>query len=451
MASVAAAIMATLLISPPVKRPEPAIGGFDEFQRDRLEFLRRCAEAGEAVEFRFGAEDVVVVSRPELVNDVLMTHRADFSKAYLTSLMHPLLAGSMMLADSDSWLHERKLVLPAFHRERLDEYAIVMAREAERVAREWQPGDHRDIHSDMMRMTLQVVTRTLFGIDFSNAVGVAERLVSTVMDEFNRRIASPVRFRFPLPSMRTLRLLKSLRELDHIAYTAIAQRRAEPTNDMLSMLIAATDEAGTPMTDREVRDACLAVFFAGHETTACLLSWTWYVLAGRDDVVRRLLDEIRTQDALADDSPARLVERLPYLQSVLKEVLRLYPPAYAFGRRALRDTAVGGHRVPAGTTVLMSPWAMHRDPTYFPDPEAFIPERWDDGLASHLPRFAYFPFSSGPRRCVGSSYATMEATIAIATLLPRFKLVSLGEARPAPSLTLRPADGVPMAVAVRPN
>lgn len=451
MASVAAAIMATLLISPPVKRPEPAIGGFDEFQRDRLEFLRRCAEAGEAVEFRFGAEDVVVVSRPELVNDVLMTHRADFSKAYLTSLMHPLLAGSMMLADSDSWLHERKLVLPAFHRERLDEYAIVMAREAERVAREWQPGDHRDIHSDMMRMTLQVVTRTLFGIDFSNAVGVAERLVSTVMDEFNRRIASPVRFRFPLPSMRTLRLLKSLRELDHIAYTAIAQRRAEPTNDMLSMLIAATDEAGTPMTDREVRDACLAVFFAGHETTACLLSWTWYVLAGRDDVVRRLLDEIRTQDALADDSPARLVERLPYLQSVLKEVLRLYPPAYAFGRRALRDTAVGEHRVPAGTTVLMSPWAMHRDPTYFPDPEAFIPERWDDGLASHLPRFAYFPFSSGPRRCVGSSYATMEATIAIATLLPRFKLVSLGEARPAPSLTLRPADGVPMAVAVRPN
>ncbi len=451
MASVAAAIMATLLISPPVKRPEPAIGGFDEFQRDRLEFFRRCAEAGEAVEFRFGAEDVVVVSRPELVNDVLMTHRADFSKAYLTSLMHPLLAGSMMLADSDSWLHERKLVLPAFHRERLDEYAIVMAREAERVAREWQPGDHRDIHSDMMRMTLQVVTRTLFGIDFSNAVGVAERLVSTVMDEFNRRIASPVRFRFPLPSMRTLRLLKSLRELDHIAYTAIAQRRAEPTNDMLSMLIAATDEAGTPMTDREVRDACLAVFFAGHETTACLLSWTWYVLAGRDDVVRRLLDEIRTQDALADCSPARLVERLPYLQSVLKEVLRLYPPAYAFGRRALRDTAVGEHRVPAGTTVLMSPWAMHRDPTYFPDPEAFIPERWDDGLASHLPRFAYFPFSSGPRRCVGSSYATMEATIAIATLLPRFKLVSLGEARPAPSLTLRPADGVPMAVAVRPN
>jgi cytochrome P450 len=434
-----------------LRRPSPSATAFEEFQRDRLEFFRHCAETAEVVRFRFAAEDVMVISRAELVNDVLVAHRSDFSKAYLTSLMHPLLAGSMLLADSDSWLHQRKLVLPAFHRERLDAYADVMADEALRACAAWKPGQSRDVHSDMMRMTLQIVTRTLFGIDFRSAVGVAENLVATVMDEFNRRIASPVRFRFPLPSVRTLRLFKAMRELDDIAYRAIAERRREPRQDLLSMLVAAQDESGQPMSDREVRDACIAVFFAGHETTACLLSWTWYVLSERRDVEEKLLAELEQAGGLGAGPSASLVSRLPYMQMVLNEVLRLYPPAYGFGRRALRDTTVGDHPVAAGTTVLMSPWAIHRDPTYFQDPERFWPERWQGGLASHLPRFAYFPFSSGPRRCVGSSYATMEATIAIATILPRFRLSSAGEVKPAPSLTLRPAGEMLMRVAARQN
>jgi cytochrome P450 len=434
-----------------LRRPPSISAAFEEFQHDRLEFFRRCAETADAVHLRFGGEDVIVLSRPELVNDVLVTHRADFSKAYLTSLMHPLLAGSMLLADSDSWLHQRKLVLPAFHRERLDTYAVVMAEEARRACASWVPGERRDVHSEMMRMTLQIVTRTLFGIDFSGAVGVAENLVATVMDEFNRRIASPVRFRFPLPSVRTLRLIKAMRELDDIAYRAISERRRQPQEDLLSMLVAAHDENGRPMSDREVRDACIAVFFAGHETTACLLSWTWYVLSDRRDVEAKLLGELAAAGVQADDSPATLVERLPYMQAVLKEVLRLYPPAYAFGRRALRDTMVGEHPVPAGTTVLMSPWAIQRDATYFEDPDRFVPERWENGLGSHLPRFAYFPFSSGPRRCVGSSYATMEATIALATILPRFRLTSVALVKPAPSLTLRPSGEMPMAVTARQN
>lgn len=436
------------MISTAIKAARPS-AELDEFQHDRLGFLRRCAEEGEAVHVRLGLEDVLVISRPELVNDVLMTRRADFSKAYLTSLMHPLLAGSMLLADSDSWLHQRKLVLPAFHRERLDVYAVVMAEEARRAISTWTAGQKRDVHSDMMRMTLQIVTRTLFGIDFSKAVGVAENLVATVMDEFNRRIASPMRFRFPLPSVRTLRLLKAMRELDDIAYRAITERRREPQEDLLSMLVAAQDEHGQPMTDREVRDACIAVFFAGHETTACLLSWTWYVLARRRDVEENLLREMESAQVQPGDAPASLVSRLPYMQAVLNEVLRLYPPAYAFGRRALRSTVVGTHPVAAGTTVLMSPWAMQRDPTYFENPEHFAPERWANGLASHLPKFAFFPFSSGPRRCLGSSYAMMEATIAIATILPMFRMTSTAEVLPAPSLTLRPAGGMPMAVDYR--
>ena len=410
--------------------------------------MQRCAETADVVPVRLGADDVIVISRPELVNEVMLVRRGDFSKAYLSSIMPPLLASSLLLADSDSWLHQRKLMLPAFHKERLDEYATAMAEESERVIASWQSGERRDVHSDMMRLTLQIVTRTLFGLDFSHGVEVTERLISTLMDEFNDRIASPFRFRYPLPSLRTFRVYRAMRDLDEIAYSAIRERRREPRSDLMSMLIGSVDEEGKPMTDREVRDACLAVFFAGHETTACLLSWTWYVLASRPDVEEKLLAELRGLDARAQ-SPAALVERLPYMQNVLNEVLRLYPPAYAFGRRALRDTLVGTHPVKAGQTVVMSPWAMHRDPRFWDDAEKFNPDRWRNGLASRLPKFTFFPFSSGPRRCVGSSFAMMEATIAAAAILPRFRLTSPPRVEPAPSITLRPSGGMPMTIVAR--
>jgi cytochrome P450 len=433
-----------------VRRSRRSNSDFEDLQHDRLAFFRRCSQTADIVPFRAGVDEAMVVSHPGLVNDVLITHRADFSKAYLTSLMHPLLAGSMLLADSDSWLHQRRLVLPAFHHDRLEEYAAVMADEARRVSTGWRVAQRRDIHSDMMQMTLQIVTRTLFGIDFSNGVNAAQRLVSIIMDEFNRRIASPRRIRLALPTPRTLRLLRSMRELDEIAYRAIRERRREPRTDLLSMLIAAHDEDGQPMTDREVRDASLAVFFAGHETTACLLSWTWYVLANRQDIQDKVLAELRRELPPGGEPSAEVVGRLPYTEAVLNEVLRLYPPAYAFGRRALRDTTVGGHPVPEGTTVIMSPWSMHRDPRFYDDPEQFLPERWQNGLASRLPKFAFFPFSSGPRRCVGSAYAMQEATIAVATILPRYAFTSSGQpVAPAPSITLRPAGGMPLTVTPR--
>jgi cytochrome P450 len=427
-----------------VVRTLPSGPAFAEFQRDRLAFFKRCAETSDAVAVRLGRDDVIVVSRPDLVNDVLMTHRADFSKSYLTDLMHPLVAGSLLLEDSDSWLRERRLILPAFHQERVAGYAEVMAEEAARIGQSWRPPQHRDLHADWMRMTLRVVTRTLFGVDFSQGVGVAEKLVSTLMDEFNRRIGGR-RPALPLPSLRFLRVMSSLRELDRIAYRAIDERRARPAGDLLSMLVEARDENGAPMTDREIRDACIAVFFAGHETTACLLSWTSFVLAGNPEMQDRVRAEL-----VQDGPPAALLAQTPFTQAVLNEVLRMFPPAYGFGRRALRDTSVGGHPVPAGTTVLMSPWAMHRDPRYFEDPEDFRPERWLDGLAARLPRFAYFPFSSGPRRCVGSSFALMEATIALAMLLPKFELSAPPPAaEAAPSITLRPARGMTLKISAR--
>src|SRR5260370_10558395 len=202
--------------------------------------------------------------------------------------------------------------------------------EAQRGSAGWTVAQQRDLHLDRMQMTLQIVTRTLFGIDFSNGVNAAQRLVSIIMDEFNRRIGSPRRLPVALPTPRTFRLLRSMRELDVIAYTAIRERRRNPGSDLLSMLIAAKDEDGMPMSDREVRDASLAVFFAGHETTACLLSWTWYVLASRKDVQDKVVGELRRELPAGREPSAALVNRLPYTEAVLNEVLRLYPPAYAF-------------------------------------------------------------------------------------------------------------------------
>src|SRR5260370_27303970 len=211
--------------------------------------------------------------------------------------------------------------------------------EAQRGSAGWTVAQQRDLHLDRMQMTLQIVTRTLFGIDFSNGVNAAQRLVSIIMDEFNRRIGSPRRIPVALPTPRTFRLLRSMRELDVIAYTAIRERRRNPGSDLLSMLIAAKDEDGRPMSDREVRDACLAVFFAGHETTACLLSWTWYVLAAREDVQDKMLEELGRELGPEAAPTADAARRLPYTEAVLNEVLRLSSAAYLFGPRALADTS----------------------------------------------------------------------------------------------------------------
>jgi cytochrome P450 len=433
------------------RRAQPATD-FEDFLQDRLTFFRQSAADGDIGRFRFGPDDVAILSHPDLVHEVLVTRRADFSKAYLTSVMHPLLTGSLLLNDSDSWLHQRRLVLPAFHQERLDEYAAVMVEEAARESRTWTVAKTRDLHHDMMRITLQIVSRALFGVDLSGEMKAAEGLATVIMDEFNRRLASPVRFPVPMPTWRTIRLLRSIRALDQVAYRAIQARRAKPDGDLLSMLTGATDEEGNPMSDREVRDASLAVFFAGHETTACLLSWTWSVLAHRPDIQEGVVDELRRELPQSGPPTAATVRRLRYMDAVLSETLRLYPPAYVFGRRALRPTVVGDASIPAGTIVLMSPWAMHRDPRFFEDPDDFRPERWLEGLASRLPKFAFFPFSGGPRRCVGSSFATMEATLVLATILPRFAVSPVGpEPSPAPSITLRPAGGMPLMVAQRPT
>jgi len=260
-------------------------------------------------------------------------------------------------------------------------------------------------------------------------------------------ILPPVLRHVPVPAM--MRVKRAVRELDEIVDRIIRQRRAsgEDTGDLLSMLMAARDEDGSGMTDRQLRDEILTFLLAGHETTAVSLSWTWYLLSQHPDVEQKLHQELRQ---VLDGRTPQLedLSRLPYTDKVVKESMRLYPPAWSLARTVAKEIEIAGYRLPVGANVVMSPWILHRDPRFFEQPEQFNPGRWTPDAAQHLPKFAYFPFGGGPRLCIGASFAIMEANLLLATIAQRFQL-RLVPGHPVdtlPSITLRPRHGMRMSL-----
>jgi cytochrome P450 len=278
--------------------------------------------------------------------------------------------------------------------------------------------------------------------------------VGVLMEQFVSLIRfAPERF-VPefIPTPRNLAYREAARRLDAVIYGILRERRraARDTGDLLSLLLGAQDEDGSRMTDRQLRDEVMTLFLAGHETTANALAWTWWLLAQHPEVEARLHaelhDALNGRAAALDDLP-----RLRYTECVVSEAMRLYPPAWAMGREALEDVELAGYRIPRGSQVLMSQWVMHRDPRWFEEPERFWPERWAGDLARRLPKFAYFPFGGGPRVCIGSSFAMIEAVLVLATLAQEFRLelVPGQTIRPWPTITLRPRPGILMKLARR--
>jgi cytochrome P450 len=317
----------------------------------------------------------------------------------------------------------------------------------------WKSGEIRDVHEDMARLTLDVVTRTLFGtlltVEFEG-VGAA---LETIAQRFTGR--GGVLFHIPekVPTPANLRFRRAIRLLDGIIYRIIEGRRAggERDGDLLSMLLEVRDEeTGEGMSDRQLRDEVMTIFLAGHETTANALSWTWYLLAKHPEAETRLLAEL--DEVLEGRAPTvRDLPRLRYTDLVVKESMRLYPPVWAFGREAVGDCEIGGYHVPAGTQLVMSQWVMHRDPRYYERAEEFRPERWADGSVEKLLPYAYFPFGGGPRLCIGRSFARMEAVLLLATIAQKFRLRPTQDrlVEPQPSITLRTKNGLRVVLARR--
>jgi cytochrome P450 len=352
-----------------------------------------------------------------------------------------------LTAEGDEWLRHRRLASPAFHRERIEGYGRTMAGYAQDAVDSWTDGETVDLHDEMTALTLRIVARTLFDTDVTARIEEVARIGTWIQDFYYLRFAS-LRFLIPtwLPTPGNRRLAAATRRLDEVVYGMIRERRPdEDRGDLLSMLLNARDEQGNGMSERQVRDEVMTLLLAGHETTALALSWAFLMLDRNPSARVRLEAELAAVLGDRDDPPAPAhVPALPYAQAVVNETLRLYPPAYVTGREAVRDTTVGGLRIPKRHIILISMYTTHRDPRFFPDPDEFRPERWLDGLEKRLPRGAFIPFGLGSRKCVGASFAMMEATLLLATIARRWRFeLAPGDVGTHPSITLRPAAAMP--------
>jgi cytochrome P450 len=424
------------------------LGNMREFNRDTLGFIERCArEFGDVVLTRFLYMPAYFLFNPEHIEYVLATGAKNFVKA--VSLRSPfflrLVGDGLVTSDGEFWRRQRRLAQPAFHRERVASYGETMVAFTERTLASWQDGQMLDAHEEMMMLTQSIVAQTLFSADVSTQAREIDEALSRIVRPFSSQATLKWILDNRLPTPGHLRFNRAVRKIDRFVYRIISERRAsgEDTGDLLSMLLRAQDEDGDGMTDRQLRDEMMTLFLAGHETTALALTWAWYLLARNPEAEGALHAELG--EVLGGRAPS--VEDLPrlrYCEWVVKESLRLYPPAYAVGREAVRDCEVGGYRIPEGMQVFAFQWAVQRDARWYEEPEAFRPERWREEVAARLPKFAYFPFGGGPRQCIGNSFAMMEAVLILATIAQRFRLrlVPGHTVELLPAMSLRPKDGV---------
>lgn len=438
----------------PVGPPgHPVSGNLRDLREDRLGFFASCARYGDFVPFRVKRRRVVLLSDPDFIETVVWRRADDYSKDYLSDLFHPVLRKHLLLSDVDSWLEQRRLAQPALRPDRVAGYAGTMAAKTRELAGTWDDGRPVDVASAMRRLTLEVLAATVFEVDVTAEAEDAGDIVDAVLEDFNSRIGARAAVPFVLPTPRNVRLVRALGRLDGMLDRLIDARRAAATGDaagredLLTRLVTEPGGQGAPRDNQDVKLTALPLFFAGHETTAMTLTWALYLLARHPEAQERAAAEV--QGVLGDRTPGPdELHTLPYLGNVVHEALRLYPPIWGFGRMAVRDSAIGPYHIPAGTTVFMSQWTLHRDPRHFDRPDAFDPDRWACGLASRLPRCAYLPFGVGPRRCLGNTFALVEAAIVLATLVRRFRFESVDAREPEvdPVVTLRPRRPVELRV-----
>ena len=423
------------------------------FSRDRLGFVCRLKhDYGDVVAFRLGPERTMLLSHPAHLHEVLVRQHRAFLKGRRGDVSQQFLGLGLLNSEGAVHQRQRHLLQPAFHRHRLAQYATVMTTAAARQRQSWQDGDTLDVAPAMRRVTLAVAAKTLLDTDVEDEATAIGRAITTLL-QLSPRLTmplAPLLRRVPLPSQRRMRRAQAY--LDTFIYRLIDERRATSaeTADVLSMLVNAQTEDGSPLSPRQIHDEALTLLLAGHETTALALSWTWYLLAQHADVDAALQAEIQT--VLGGRLPTGAdLPQLPYTRMVFTEALRLYPPAWLMTRRAREDVTIGDYRFPAGTFFLLSPYLTQRDSRFFPDPEAFVPTRWVAPPEAGPARHAYLPFGGGPRQCLGEGFAWMEGILVLATLAQTWRMALVPGPPVAPwgLVTLRPKQGIQVHLARR--
>jgi cytochrome P450 len=422
-------------------------------RRDPLAFMTALArDYGDAVCITMGPMRVYGFHHPDGVKHVLQDNHQNYVKGPIIARTKALLGEGLFTSEGDFWLRQRRLAQPAFHRERIAGFADTMVRRTtERLAR-WEPavarGEPIDVAGEMNALALTIVGDALFGRDLSGEAAPAGRALAVALEVLAHRAMSYVAAPVWVPTERNRRFRRAAATLDALVYDIIDGRRraGETGDDLLGMLMAARDEEiGDGMSRGQLRDEVMTFLLAGHETTAVALAWTWYLLARHPAIAESARDEVL---AALGDRPPTLADltRMPLARMVVEEAMRLYPPVWGIGRQAIAADRIAGWDVPAGALVNLSPWVTHRHPDFWPDPERYDPERFRPGVERTRPRFAYFPFSGGPRLCIGEAFSLMEAQVVVAMVLQRYRL-ALADDRPIvpePTLTLRPRGGLVM-------
>ena len=433
-------------------------GNFREIialRRDPLRFLSSLArDYGPISQFRVGRLRFFLFTSPEAVREILVTNHDRMHKGRALQRAKVLLGDGLLTSEDDLHKRQRKLVNPAFHRERLPGYAREMIAAAQRAAESWREGASIDMAAEMMTLTLDVVGRTLFSTDLRGQASEVGEAMHDIMTLMNRLISPFMSLLNYIPLPGTYRYWRARFRLEHAVGTMICERRASRRDhgDLLSMLLLARDEDGGPgMTDRQVRDEAMTIFLAGHETTANALTWTWYLLAQNPAIEVRLHEEL---DAVLGGRAPTFADyrKLAYTERVLSESMRLFPPAWIVGRTAMEEVQIGGYTLPPRAILLVAQFLNHRDPAYFLDPEKFDPDRFlPDALAAR-PKLSYFPFGAGPRQCAGEAFAWMEGVLVLATLAQhwRARLIPNRPIELLPAITLRPKHGLHMTLERRP-
>lgn len=426
--------------------------GFREllrFRRNPPEYVAEAARRSIDVRcMRFGTRRVFQVNHPDLIRDVLITHDWNFVKGPALRASTPILGNGLLTSEGELHRRQRRLVQPAFYSARLASYAQTMVECADGVSRSWVPGAPLDIDQEMMRLTLMIVGRTLFSVDLKDdAAGVGESL-TRALRLFLMLNSPATQLLSPLRRVAERKAARVRREIEQVLRRVIDdhRRNKDRYDDMLSMLIRSGDDGGMGyMSDELLLDESLTLFLAGHETTANALTWTWYLLAQHSEVAQKVHDELDRVLGGLLPKPSDM-PRLRYTSQVFREALRLYPPAWIVARQAVTDYQLGDVAIPAGSTVLMSPYATHRDPRFWDNPEMFDPDRWSEELCAMRPKFAFFPFGAGSRICIGEHFAMMEGVLLLATLAQQWRLhLTPGQKIELwPQITLRPRWSIRM-------
>jgi cytochrome P450 len=407
---------------------------------------------GDIAHYKLGHHHIVFLNHPEYIREVLVVQNENFIKERTVQRSKMLLGEGMITAEGAAHRAQRLASQPAFHRQRIVEYAGIMVEEAVHIRDSWRAGGQRDIAADMMHLTLNVVARTLFAADLREEVYELAAAINRIMGLYNFIVMLPMAewlVHFRPPGLAAF--VRARNRIDAVVYRMIdAHRKSGIDRGSLLDLMLSASPANDAKSRQSLRDQVITIFLAGYETVANALSWTWYLLSQNPDCELKLHQEVDA--VLAERVPAfEDVSRLRYTENVMAESLRLYPPAWAMGRYALNDFALGDYFLPARTTVLISQFVTHRDPRYFPDPLRFDPDRFSAEAKARRAKFTYFPFGAGARQCIGESFAWMEGVLILATFAQKWKLrlVPGHPVEPQPLITLRPKYGMQMVVEAR--